>query len=66
MDPAERQGKGKNIPAGTLIQEKVVQARYWDFYMCSHYGVQGTSKAAHYYVLHDENGFDMTNLPRWV
>jgi eukaryotic translation initiation factor 2C len=61
---AEQMGKGKNIPAGTLIDNAIVNPNIWDFYLCSHHGIQGTSRPAHYYVLHDEIGLNAHNLPR--
>lgn len=46
-----------NIPAGTVIDSKITHPNEYDFYLCSHSGLQGTSRPTHYHVLHDENMF---------
>ncbi|KAL6535929.1 Protein argonaute 16 [Orobanche hederae] len=47
----------ENVPSGTVVDTKVVHPRNYDFYMCSHAGMIGTSRPAHYHVLFDEIGF---------
>ena len=49
-------GKGKgNLKPGVVI-ESVVTSPYWhDFYLNSHFGLQGTVRPCHYIVLEDEN-----------
>lgn len=56
---ADRSG---NIPAGTVVDTGVVHPNQFDFYLCSHGGIQGTSRPAHYHVVHDENNFDADEL----
>ena len=34
----------------------------FDFYLCSHQGIQGTSRPSHYHVLWDDNHFDADEL----
>ncbi|GLJ47333.1 hypothetical protein SUGI_0999280 [Cryptomeria japonica] len=46
-----------NIPPGTVVDDVICQPKLFDFYLCSHAGIKGTSKPAHYNVLKDENGF---------
>ncbi|KAI9429439.1 Piwi domain-containing protein [Lactarius psammicola] len=56
-------GGGKsNCPPGTVIDTVVTSPVEWDFYLCSHQGILGTSKPAHYNVLLDENGFTTDGL----
>ncbi|KAK4492821.1 hypothetical protein RD792_000146 [Penstemon davidsonii] len=55
----------ENVPPGTIVDTKIVHPRNYDFYMCSHAGMIGTSRPAHYHVLLDEIGFspdDLQNL----
>eukprot|EP00850_Spirogloea_muscicola_P016065 SM000128S26198 [mRNA] locus=s128:42629:48102:- [translate_table: standard] len=46
-----------NILPGTVVDQTISHPTEFDFYLCSHAGIQGTSRPAHYHVLHDENGF---------
>lgn len=58
-------GAPENVPAGTVVDTRVVHPRHFDFYMCAQAGTVGTSRPAHYHVLHDEIGFspdDLQNL----
>lgn len=54
VNDAEGQGRHKNIPAGTVIEDTVTHPVNFDYFLCSHAGIQGTSKPAHYQVLHDD------------
>ncbi|RKP00133.1 hypothetical protein CXG81DRAFT_5897, partial [Caulochytrium protostelioides] len=47
--------KSGNIVPGTCIEQGVTHPTQYDFYLCSHPGLQGTSKPTHYHVLLDEN-----------
>ncbi|XP_068653679.1 protein argonaute PNH1-like isoform X2 [Aristolochia californica] len=49
--------KSGNILPGTVVDSKICHPTEFDFYLCSHAGVQGTSRPAHYHVLWDENNF---------
>nr|XP_009759518.1 PREDICTED: LOW QUALITY PROTEIN: protein argonaute 1-like [Nicotiana sylvestris] len=46
-----------NILPGTVVDSKICPPTGFDFYLCSHAGIQGTSRPAHYHVLWDENNF---------
>ncbi|KAL3320560.1 argonaute 1 [Cichlidogyrus casuarinus] len=59
------QGKSGNIPAGTTVDQIITHPTEFDFYLCSHAGIQGTSRPSHYHVLWDDNCFtadDIQNL----
>lgn len=51
---ADRSG---NCRAGTVVDTDIVHPLEFDFYLQSHGGLKGTSRSAHYHVLHDENAF---------
>ncbi|XP_047326171.1 protein argonaute MEL1-like [Impatiens glandulifera] len=51
-----------NILPGTVVDTSICHPREFDFYLCSHSGIQGTSRPAHYHVLYDENGFSADAL----
>jgi eukaryotic translation initiation factor 2C len=51
-DPRDRD---QNIPPGTVVDNTIVHPNEFDFFLCSHQGIQGTSKPVHYHVLHDDN-----------
>nr|XP_043619532.1 protein argonaute PNH1-like isoform X2 [Erigeron canadensis] len=49
--------KSGNILPGTVVDTKICHPVEFDFFLCSHAGIQGTSRPAHYHVLWDENNF---------
>ncbi|KAF6146534.1 hypothetical protein GIB67_008820 [Kingdonia uniflora] len=51
-----------NILPGTVVDTKICHPTEFDFYLCSHAGIQGTSRPAHYHVLWDENKFSADGL----
>lgn len=55
-------GKGRNIPAGTVIDRQITSADGYDFYLCSHAGIQGTSRPAKYHVIYDENNISSDDM----
>ena len=55
-------GKGNNVPPGCVLDREVTHPVEFDFYLCSHFGLQGTSRPTHYHVLWDENDFDSNSL----
>lgn len=55
-------GKSGNIPAGTTVDMGICHPTEFDFYLCSHAGIQGTSRPSHYHVLWDDNSFTADDL----
>uniref|UniRef100_A0A0A9ABP6 Protein argonaute MEL1 n=1 Tax=Arundo donax TaxID=35708 RepID=A0A0A9ABP6_ARUDO len=49
--------KSGNILPGTVVDTKICHPSEFDFYLCSHAGIKGTSRPTHYHVLFDENRF---------
>ncbi|KAJ3691927.1 hypothetical protein LUZ60_012277 [Juncus effusus] len=54
--------KSGNILPGTVVDSKICHPNEFDFYLCSHAGIQGTSRPAHYHVLWDENNFSADEI----
>ena len=46
-------GKSQNIPAGTIVDSVITHPVEFDFYLCSHAGIQGTSRPTHYHCLYN-------------
>ncbi|XP_020390836.2 protein argonaute-4 isoform X1 [Rhincodon typus] len=61
-DRSERVGKSGNVPAGTTVDNTITHPSEFDFYLCSHAGIQGTSRPSHYHVLWDDNCFSADEL----
>ncbi|XP_046427980.1 protein argonaute-2 isoform X3 [Neodiprion fabricii] len=61
-DKKEQSGKSGNIPAGTTVDVCITHPTEFDFYLCSHQGIQGTSRPSHYHVLWDDNHFESDEL----
>ena len=57
-------GRNRNIPPGTVIDTECIHPTDFDFYLCSHVGIQGTSRPTHYYVVWDDNGFRSDDLQK--
>ena len=49
--------KSGNCFAGTVVDRDVIDPVEFDWYLLSHGGLLGTSRPAHYNVLHDDNNF---------
>ncbi|KAK9276501.1 hypothetical protein L1049_006035 [Liquidambar formosana] len=56
----------ENIPPGTVVDTVITHPREFDFYLCSHWGVKGTSRPTHYHILWDENQFTSDELQKLV
>ncbi|CAN1794211.1 Protein argonaute 7 [Linum perenne] len=56
----------ENIPPGTVVDTVITHPTEFDFYLCSHWGVKGTSRPTHYHVLWDENQFTSDELQKLV
>ncbi|RLN32970.1 hypothetical protein C2845_PM03G22800 [Panicum miliaceum] len=54
--------KSGNILPGTVVDTSICHPSEFDFYLCSHAGIKGTSMATHYHVLYDENRFSADAL----
>ncbi|XP_021776500.1 protein argonaute 4B-like [Chenopodium quinoa] len=52
----------ENVPPGTIIDNSVCHPRTYDFYLCAHAGMIGTTRPTHYHVLLDEVGFSPDDL----
>ncbi|XP_042502081.1 protein argonaute 2-like [Macadamia integrifolia] len=61
MDPKQGARNGNVFP-GTVVDTTIVHPWKFDFYLCSHYGILGTSKPTHYYCLYDDHGFSSDDL----
>ncbi|CAN6331685.1 unnamed protein product [Urochloa humidicola] len=59
-------GSPDNVPPGTVVDNVVCHPRNFDFYMCAHAGMIGTTRPTHYHVLHDEMGFSADEMQEFV
>ncbi|KAL3585142.1 hypothetical protein D5086_012009 [Populus alba] len=59
-------GSPDNVPPGTVIDTAVCHPQSYDFYMCAHAGMIGTTRPTHYHVLLDEIGFSADDLQELI
>ncbi|XP_077489284.1 protein argonaute-2-like [Amblyomma americanum] len=57
-------GKCRNVPPGTTVDSVVTHPLDFDFFLCSHFGIQGTSRPAHYYIVWDDSNFSADDLQK--
>ncbi|XP_071041678.1 protein argonaute-4 [Parasteatoda tepidariorum] len=53
-----------NVPPGTVVDTEIVHPVHRDFYLCSHLGLKGTSRPAHYTVLADDSDFSAEDFQK--
>ena len=63
-DLMDRDNRSGNVPPGTTVDHGITHPTEFDFYLCSHQGIQGTSRPSHYHVLWDDNKFSADELQR--
>ena len=51
-----------NCPAGTVVDTEIVHPQFYDFFLLSHPGLQGTSRPTHYSILVDENKLSIDDI----
>lgn len=51
-----------NPRPGTVVDRGITAVYEFDFFLQAHYGLQGTVRPTHYYVVHDEIGFGADRL----
>ncbi|KAJ3673028.1 hypothetical protein LUZ60_006402 [Juncus effusus] len=56
----------QNVPPGTVVDTVITHPREFDFYLCSHSGVKGTSRPTHYHILHDESKFRSDEMQKLI
>lgn len=56
----------ENMPPGTVVDSVITHPKEFDFYLCSHWGVKGTSRPTHYHILWDENEFTSDEFQKLV
>jgi eukaryotic translation initiation factor 2C len=54
-DSKDQSGRAGNVPAGTTVDANITHPTENDFYLCSHQGIQGTSRPSYYRCLWDDN-----------
>lgn len=62
----KHQDRSGNIQPGTVIDKDIVSREFFDFYLNSHAGIQGTSKPSKYTVLLDENNIPVDVLQGYI
>jgi len=61
QDPSQGDREGR-LQAGTVVDNAICSPHDFDFFMCSHAGLKGTSKPTHYHVLWDDSKFSADKI----
>merc|ERR1719438_106147 len=61
-DHRDQSGRAGNVPAGTTVDANITHPTENDFYLCSHQGIQGTSRPSYYRCLWDDNNLSADEL----
>ncbi|KAK3386269.1 Piwi domain-containing protein [Sordaria brevicollis] len=62
----ENGDKNGNCQPGTLVEREVTHPFHYDFYLNSHFALQGTARPVHYHVLMDEIKPQVNTLQRMI
>ena len=62
QNQSEGVGRAKNVAPGLVVDTDVVSKTHFDYFLCSHEGIQGTSRPTHYFILMDDNQFSADQL----
>jgi len=55
-------GRAMNIRPGTVVDKDITHPEQFEFYLCSHFGIQGTSRPIRYHVLYDDSNFSADHI----
>lgn len=62
----EANGQIENALPGTVVDTVITTGAQFDFYLCSHYGLRGTSRPTHYHVLNDDVDLSADEIQRFT
>ncbi|KAF4546277.1 Protein argonaute 1-like [Lasiodiplodia theobromae] len=54
--------KSGNVLPGTMVDSTITSPTWFDFFIVTHNGIQGTSRPTHYFVLENQMGFKANEL----
>jgi eukaryotic translation initiation factor 2C len=62
VNQQDKKGRSENVPPGTVVDKVITSKSMYDFFLCSHQGIQGTSRPCRYFILHDDCNFTMNQI----
>ena len=60
----DKVGKSQNVPPGTVVDTEITHPVENDFFLVSHFGIQGTSRPTHYHLLWDDSNMSSDDLQK--
>ncbi|KAI7256874.1 hypothetical protein KC352_g11097 [Hortaea werneckii] len=61
-DASEVRASNGNVKPGTVVDQVITHPYSMDFYLQSHWAIQGTGRSAHYFTLQNNMGLSADNL----